>query len=316
MEKLLRKSKFRPLDADDYDLYADYADKAAGAVSPCMGFEMLYMWSGDIPVYCREVGKFLLLILHDRAREQLICCPPLGDYKHYSAARAVESLMLLYENAGQPLRMRYVKDWMLPYLKAVQGFAVREDYDMDECDILYLARDFAYSLRRAEAVRLLAAIAESERPQTVDYDGDGRQELLQFFERQQCAVHACAQCGGVCARKALERALDLSENFGVPVRCAKGDNGVFGLAVYAAGNDTLSVLFYETAGLPGADQYARGMIAEDMTDRVRHVVNAFDCNRESRLAYKRSLSHYIQSRNYRVEIARGSGRRRDESEDE
>lgn len=306
MERLLRRAKFRLMTLKDCDLYADYAEKATGALSPHMSFESLCMWQADAPVYWREVGKFLLLVTVSRTRARLICYPPIGDYKHYSLARPMETLSILYAAAEQSFQVSCVKDWMLPYFRQVGGFTLQEDYDMDACDIQYQALDFVFSLRRAEAQRRLAAIREALQPEALDYDGD-REPLLRFFNRQQCDRQSCAVCRGLCARASLERAMDLSDQLGMAVRYAQGTEGIVGITAYTVLRNVLIILFFQADdSVAGADYLLREMIAEDMTDHVRYVDFAADINRASQMDYKRSLSHYIQTRNYTLTVLRGA----------
>lgn len=267
MERQLKKAKFHQLSPDDHAVYRTFAKKVPGDISSRMDFAFMNIWNEQARVYIRETEHFVLLMMYEVFTDRLYCFPPLGEWDAYALSRPLETYRSVFKNLGRPFLMDNVSEWMLPKLQAAGLSRVEIKRNAKECDCLYMAQDYVFSLRREQTSTELARLQEMQALEWLDYSP----ETHDVFMDALCTVYR-PRLRRVDCPSFFTRMLLLTGPLNMTVRLLKSGDTLLGIyAVCEEENEIGIMLCYAAARPKGAEATVRQAISGRIHAGIRRL---------------------------------------------
>lgn len=267
MEKELKKAKFRLMTLEDESIFHKFALQMHNDFSAHTRFAFMQLYSPFVRVFMRETEHFLLLILHDVVRDRVACLPPLGDWETYSIKRPIESYRSFFRTAGAAFVMIDIRAWMLPKLREAGLDGMCEEYDAEESDCLFMAQDYALSLKREQTRQELEKIQSAHSLKWVEYTAQNQEMFYQAVK----SVYA-SRLKKLDAEKLYQQLFEIISSLDVKLCMLVSENNMLGLLGYRLTEDQLEILLYYAAMRPkGVEAVVRQRICQSLENKTRKI---------------------------------------------
>ena len=210
----LRELGYRPVTAEDYNVFAPYYDAMNEAWSSALSFACIVAWSDAVPAFYKITGGMICCLQYDGTIQKWTAIPFIGHYSNESFGEAFSVLRSDMKTLGLQLLIVDMSEWMLPFYQGVSGIFWNVERPRKCMDYIYRREDFVRSRESADFRYYCRYFVRHFSPETVLLGPEHREECMTLMREVWCPSHECSECFA-CPLEAVGRVVGAMNIIGV-----------------------------------------------------------------------------------------------------